>query len=141
MEPKIQQAPPIPVFFTTEEWKAGWKKIKEHTATGSDFIHFGHFKAGCTNEITANFEATMANIPLLCGYSPKRWQKAVDCMLLKREGDFKVDKLGTSILFDPKANHNFKFRGRTVMHHAETHDQLAEEQYGSQNKKPQFCML
>jgi hypothetical protein len=75
MEPKIQQAPPIPVFFTTEEWKAGWKKIKERTATGSDFIHFGHFKAGCTNEITAYFKATMANIPLLSGYSPKHWQK------------------------------------------------------------------
>jgi hypothetical protein len=101
MEPKIQQAPPIPVFFTTEEWKAGQKKLKERTVTGSDFIHFGHFKAKCTNEITANFKVTMANIPLLSGYSPKHWQKAVNCMLLKREGDYKVDKLWTIVLFDP----------------------------------------
>jgi hypothetical protein len=94
-------------------------------------MHFGHFKAGCTNDVVANFEATMANIPLLSGYSPKRWKRAVDCMLLKREGDYKVDKLQTIVLFDPEANHNFKLLGRTVMHHAETHEQLAEEQYGS----------
>jgi hypothetical protein len=93
MDPAIQQAPPIPVYFTTEEWKDGWRKIKEHTATGSDFMHFGHFKAGCTNDVVANFEATVANIPLLSEYSPKHWKKAVDCMLLKREGDYEVDKL------------------------------------------------
>lgn len=100
MEPVIAQAPLIPVYFTTEEWKAGWKKVKERTATGSDFLHFGHFKAGCTNDIIANFEATMANIPLLSGYSPKRWQKAVDCMLLKKDGNYNVDKLRTIVLLD-----------------------------------------
>jgi hypothetical protein len=67
----------------------GWmEKAKERTALGSDFMHFGHFIAGCTNDVIANFEATMANIPIISGYSPKHWwQKAVDCMLLKQEGN------------------------------------------------------
>jgi hypothetical protein len=135
MEPAIANSRPINVYFTTEEWKSGWRKIKECTATGSDFWHFGHFKAGCTNDIIANFEATMANIPLLSGYSPPRWWKAVDCMLLQWEGNYQVDKLRTIVLFDPEANHIFKYIGRTVMAHAETHHQLAAEQYGSCKKK------
>ena len=45
MEPAITNSQPINIYFTTEEWKSGWQKIKERTATGSDFMHFGHFKA------------------------------------------------------------------------------------------------
>jgi hypothetical protein len=52
-------------------------------------------------------------------------------MLLKREGNYQVDKLRTIVLFDPEANHIFKYVGRKVMAHAETHHQLAAEQYGS----------
>jgi hypothetical protein len=84
-------------------------------------MHFGHFIAGYTNDVIANFEATMANIPIISGYSPKRWQKAVDCMLLKQKGNYNVDKLRTIVLFDPEANLNFKFLGCTVMAHAEKH--------------------
>jgi hypothetical protein len=34
-------------------------------------------------------------------------------MLLKQEGNYNVDKLRTIVLFDPEANQNFKFLGRT----------------------------
>jgi hypothetical protein len=135
MAPNIAASDPINIYITTDDWKAGWTRMKESTATGSDFLHFGHFKAGCTNDVIANFEATMANIPILSGYSPPRWKKAVDCMLLKREGDYRVDKLRTIVLFDPEANHIFKCLGRKVMAHAEQHNQLAAEQYGSRKKK------
>ena len=43
MEPAIANSRLINIYFTTKEWKSGWQKIKENTATGSDFIHFGHF--------------------------------------------------------------------------------------------------
>jgi hypothetical protein len=135
MAPEISASPPIRTLFTTDKWKEGWKKAKERTAVASDFLHFGHFKAGCTNDVMANFEATMANIPLLSGYAPRRWRNVVDCMLLKQEGNYNVEKLRTIVLFDPEANQNFKFLGRIVMAHAEQHHQLAPEQYGSRKKK------
>ena len=53
----------------------------------------------------------------------------------KKDGNFWVDKLRTIILFDPEANQNFKFLGRAVMAHAEQHNQLAAEQYGSRKRK------
>jgi hypothetical protein len=56
-------------------------------------------------------------------------------MLLKREGNYQIDKLNTIVLFDPEANQNFKFIGHKVMALAEKYNQLAEEQYGSRKKK------
>lgn len=85
MEPAIQQDSPIQTYFTTEDWKQGWRKAKERMSSASYlFLHFGHFKAGCMNNIITNFEATMANIPILSGYIPRWWYEAVDCMLLKK---------------------------------------------------------
>jgi hypothetical protein len=77
----------------------------------------------------------MANIPILSGYIPRRWFKAVDCMLLKKPGEYRVDKLRNIVFFDPEANYTFKFLGRAVMAHVEKHHQLPEEQYGSRKKK------
>jgi hypothetical protein len=139
MEPSIQQAPPIWTYFTTEEWKQGWWKSKERTSSASDFLHFRHFKAGCTNDVIANFEATMANIPILSGYAPRRWCKAIDCMLLKKPGEFHINKLCTIVLFDPEVNFTFKYIGRSVMAHAKAHNQLPKEQYGSWKKKNCHC--
>jgi hypothetical protein len=139
MEPSIQQAPPIRTYFTTEEWKQGWRKSKERTSSASDFLHFRHFKAGCTNDVIANFEATMANIPILSGYAPRRWCKAIDCMLLKKPGEFHINKLCTIVLFDPEVNFTFKYIGRSVMAHAKAHNQLPKEQYGSWKKKNCHC--
>jgi hypothetical protein len=135
MEQTIKQDLPICTYFTTAEWKQSWQNAKERTLAASEFLHFGHFKAGSTNDIIANFEATMANIPILSGYVPRCWFKAVDCMLLKKPGEYHVDKHCTIVLFDPEANHAFKFLGCTVMAHAEKHDQLPEEQYGSRKGK------
>jgi hypothetical protein len=56
-------------------------------------------------------------------------------MLLKSEGNYQVDKLRTIILFDPEANHIFKYIRQKVMAHTKTHHQLVAEQYGSRKKK------
>ena len=73
MDDCIRTSPPINTYITTDEWKASWKNATECTTSGLDFLHFGHFKAGCTNNVIANFEVTMANILILSGYSPTQW--------------------------------------------------------------------
>jgi hypothetical protein len=69
---------PMPAFIETEQYIQGWRHAKETMTTGSDFLHFGHFKAGAHDPIIAEFEATMSHIPYATGYSPKRWQHVVD---------------------------------------------------------------
>jgi hypothetical protein len=55
MEPVIANSRPINIYFTTEEWKLGWRKIKERTATGSDSGTSG----------TSRQDATMISSPTL----------------------------------------------------------------------------
>jgi hypothetical protein len=99
--------------------------------TGSDFLHFGHFKAGAHDPIIAEFKAMMAHIPYAMGYSPKRWQHVVDFELLKKEGVYRPETFRTIQMYEPDFNQNNHLLGREAMAHAERHNNLAIEQYGS----------
>ena len=135
MPPSIAQLPPIATFITTSKWIFGWQRAKKRTSSGPSLLHFGQFKAGCLSLPVADFEATMASIPLSTGYSPTRWHQGINIMLLKRPGKFQVDKLCTILLYEPDFNHVNKFLGRAIMHHAEDTGFLAKEQYGSRQGK------
>jgi len=113
-------------------------------------IHFGHYMAGTFNpnilifnatmaDILLKmgyspkiFNATMADIPLKMGYSPKRWQERLNVMLEKSPGNFNIDII---LLFKADLNANNKWLGRAVMWNAETLDLLANEQYSSRKNK------
>jgi hypothetical protein len=57
------------------------------------------FKAGAHHPIVAEFDARMTNTAMQYGFSPKRWQMAIDAMLIKKERVTLVDKMRTIILF------------------------------------------
>ena len=73
----------------------------------------------------------MLNIPFQTGYSPKRWQTALDVMLQKKEGVFDVSKLQTIGLMEADFNFICKYIGKWAMEKAEDYKQLAKEQYRS----------
>lgn len=65
------------------------------------------------------------------GYSPKRWQTALDVMLQKKEGVFDVSKLQTIGLMEADFNFICKYIGKWAMEKVEDYKQLAKEQYRS----------
>ena len=73
----------------------------------------------------------MFALPYQTGYSPKRYQKSINAMLLKKAGKTDVDSLRTIVLLKPDFNHMNKKLGRDVMVHAEKHQLIAPEQFGS----------
>ena len=94
-------------------------------------MHFGSLMAGAQHDLVAELDATMTNIPLISGYSPTRWRKAIDAMLLKKQGLYLLNKLRTIVLFEPDFNWMNKMLGWSMMTFAESQHQLAPEQYGS----------
>ena len=90
MNEEVAQAPPMSTIITTEDHCDGWRRVRERTSSGPSGLHFGHFKAGTTHPLIADFEATMANIPFATGYSPSRWQKGTDVELVKKAGNYKL---------------------------------------------------
>ena len=81
MAPNI---PPISTKYTAQDYINGWKKMNEFTTAGLSGIHFGHHKACSTNLFLSNFESIMCAVPYRTGYSPRRYKKSVNAMLLKK---------------------------------------------------------
>lgn len=106
-------------FIETEQYMKGWRHAKERTTMGSEFLHFGHFKAGVRDPVIAEFEATMSHIPYAIGYSQKRWQHVVDFELLKKEGVFWLETFRTIQLYEPDFNQNNRLLGQETMAHVE----------------------
>jgi hypothetical protein len=117
--------------LSVESFSRGWLKSKEQTASGKSGLHFGHFIAACKHPELKLVECHMANFPMRSGYSPQRWQQGVEVMLLKQRDNFHVKKLCAILLFEADFNFNNKRLGRQMMWHAEDHNWIAPEQYGS----------
>jgi hypothetical protein len=118
---------------SVHHFKQAWKSRKETTASGK--LHFGHFKAGLAEEFISLAHFIFAEIPFRSGYSPRRWQKATQVMILKKAGIWDVNKLRTIVLFEADYNHNNGHLARSMMHHAVDHHLLAHEQYSIPGKK------
>lgn len=124
---------PAPFLRSPLDFKNSWKKMNEKTS--SRRLHFGHFKAACQNDLNMMVHYTLAEIPFRTGYSLERWKKATTVMILKEEGNYAIEKLRTIVLFEADFNHNNKFFGRQMMHHAIDNHFLAKEQYSIPGRK------
>ena len=123
------------VPFTTDDYIASWRPIKEHTSCAPGPLHFGVFKIMHMCRPFAELQTIMARLPMQTGYTPQRWTTSVDSMLPKKEGEWRPHKLRLTSLLMPDFNHNNKILGRAAMRNAEKHGLLAKEQYGSRRNK------
>jgi hypothetical protein len=73
----------------------------------------------------------MTRLPLTTGFSPPRWRKCMDVMILKKAGITTLSSLRTIVLFSADCNYAFKHIGRSMMKQAEKQRSLAPEQFGS----------
>jgi hypothetical protein len=101
-----------PYKITPTMWIEYWRTARENTASASNLLNFSVFIAGADNPSIAEFDATMTDIPMQTGYSPKRRRIVIDVMLIKKMGVILVDKLQTIIYFQPDYNYMNKYLGR-----------------------------
>jgi hypothetical protein len=120
-----------PDGIPVDTWRKFWRKAKERTASGPSAINFSVLKAGAHSDLIATFDAVMTEIPMLSGYSPDRWRKAIDAVLVKKAGVFLANKLRTIVLFEADFNYLNKHVGPTMIRSAQIFGHLAREQYGS----------
>jgi hypothetical protein len=72
MLPSIQDQV-ITKAITTKSWQASWKRMKPNTSSSPFRPSFVDYIAGSRNDRIAEFDAIMANIPYVGGYTPKAW--------------------------------------------------------------------
>ena len=120
---------------TMDDFQKGWKKVKEQTASGE--LHMGHFKAGAVHPNISWMHFTMSILPITTGYSPRRWQKGIDVMLLKDPEVYLLQKLRTIVLYEADFNHENKRLGRDAMALALDQDMISDEQFSRPGRSAQ----
>ncbi len=133
-DPRTQQEGDTTLHRSYQDFHRGWKLMKEKTSSNGN-LHFGHFKAALTSPSLTACHYVLAEIPFRTGYSPCRWRKATNVMILKKAGVFDLAKLRTIVLFETDFNHNNKWLGKSMMQHTVAGKQLAKEQYSIPGKK------
>ena len=117
------------------EYRRGWKLIKEQTASGE--LHMGHFKAGSIHKNLSWVHFQMSMIPMSTGYSPHRWRKGINVMLLKKPDVYLLEKLRTIVLYEADFNHENKRLGRNAMRMAISQGLIAKEQFSRPGRSAQ----
>ena len=125
----------IATEVTVEQFQNGWKGMKEFTSAGKSGLHFGHLKLCALHTFLANFESSISHIPFATGYSPRVWRVGVMVMIHKKALVDLVTKLRTIVLTEADFNFNNKLLGKLTMEHAERHNLIAQEQFGSRKGK------
>ncbi len=114
-----------------DAYRSFWRKANENISCYPEALSFSTMKAGASNEIISELECELINCAIMSGYSPDRWKKFLDVMILKKSGVTNLSSLRTIVLFPVDCNFAFKRIGREMMKVAEATNSLASEQYGS----------
>ena len=123
-----------PTTWTPDEYTEGWKRMKEHT-TSAPGPAFSHYKAVAAGSKAASVHSNLGLAPLLLGFAPTAWCRAVAAMIPKKKEDFRPAKLRLITLMHALFNHNNKWVGKQMMRYGEKNNLLAKEQYGGRKKK------
>ena len=81
-----------PTNWTADDYADGWKSMKEET-TSAPGPSFSHYKAARKDSIAAAVHSALALAPLLLGFAPTAWCKAVTAMIPKKKEDLRPAKL------------------------------------------------
>ena len=117
-----------------------WSKCKEQKSSSPSGGHFGYkCLIRMSNQVQEIF-AHMLNIPARTGYSPTRWRKAIDVLLMKNPNDHRVHRTRPIPLLEADGNDSFKLLASQATHLAEEHNLHAPKQYGGKAFMRQYTV-
>jgi hypothetical protein len=82
----VRMLGPIQMPLSIEDYRSFWRTARENTSGFPDTLSFSTMKAGALHPLISTIECQLTQIPLKSGYSPFRWRKCMDVMLLKKSG-------------------------------------------------------
>ena len=117
--------------LSTESHCQGWRRMKSKIASSPFGPSIADYIAGCEDPVVAAVDATFATIPMITGYCPLAWRRALDVMIPKKADSTAVEKLRIIILFHALYNMFNKHVGRSMLANAERLGIIPPEVYGS----------
>eukprot|EP00957_Ditylum_brightwellii_P104210 7937134-Ditylum_brightwellii.AAC.1 len=122
--------------LTLKEYKAAVTKKSEMTTSSPSGRHYGHYKAVLTDDSICIVHTIMMTLPLRFGFTPRRWQKAIDVMLEKDHGNPKINRLRIIVIVEGDMNLIMKIIwNKCLVLTAESSNFLSPVQFGNRKGK------
>ena len=117
---------------TSDYTRKIFSKTPEKTARGPSGIKMSHWKAACYDPDIAAVQTLFMDIPFNHGFSLKRWEQSIHCILQKKTEAY-ANSFRNIQLYQGDFNGALKLiHGRRLMRHADEHQinstKLMEEQ-------------
>jgi hypothetical protein len=80
----IRNSPFVTSRVETADHIQGWVKQKEKISADPDGLTFSHCKAGVTDDLISQFDATLHSLPYQHGFTPAAWLPVTDVEILKK---------------------------------------------------------
>jgi hypothetical protein len=84
MPESIRKSPLVSSRVETLDHMKGWGKQKETISADPDGLTFSHYKARATDDLIAQFDATLRSLPYQHGFTPAAWMPMTDVAILKK---------------------------------------------------------
>ena len=70
----LRNATPMVSSISVDNHIQGWERQKEQVSSAPKGLHFGHYKAGISDEDIAAFDATMRSLSYEHGFAHELWK-------------------------------------------------------------------
>ena len=112
---KVKHNPMPPINLTKDDHIRGWQKVKERTSSDPRDLDFSHYISASYDEVLAEMDHVLREVPLQCGFAPDEWNPMADCSIPKKEDVLQADKMRTTVLMSAQYNMNNKWYGRASL--------------------------
>ncbi len=144
--PTLKNVPPICTKVTVDDVAACYRNWSEGTSTSPSGRHLGHARALIahnglppdSDDPVAGFglrmlaiNTALLNIAIETGYCFLRWCYVINCLLEKDCGRPRITRLRIIHLYEADYNLILKILWRRLIKHADDHDALQTDQWGS----------
>ena len=117
------------------DFRQYWGKARESTASSVSTLHFGHYKSVVSRPTLTHLHSAIVHLAFNYGVPLPRWARGMSCMLEKKEGAIRVNKLRAILLIEADFNFATKLLfGRRLQHRMEDVHAIPQEQLRSRNQ-------
>jgi hypothetical protein len=116
---------------THEDHIWAWHCQSEQTASEPHGLSFSHYKSVLQDRYLTGFDVRMLTIPLEVGFIPDEWKQITNVEILKKPGEYHIDKMRLIQLMRPDFQINNKMLGRRMLAHAKKFGTIEADQHGS----------
>ena len=140
MTPAERRLDPIDTDISPEAFQEVFKKASEKKSSSYAGMHYTLWKAVAEKPDFCKYMCIMMSLPFKYGFSPRRWEHAIDCMIEKTKGVKRIHLMRIIGLVEAELNCALKiFYSQRLMSNTEKAGLSSNQWGGRANRNATTC--